>query len=384
MPSIVKTTHAHDFLAVVPQLIGFDPQQSVVLVAFRGNRTCGAMRVDLPDVENPRLHKRIATTLIGMFCRIREADAIVPVLYTDASFAGRGLPHAPFAEALVSRATSAGFLVRDALCVAADGWGSYLDVACPPGGNLLDEIRNSTAPATLPPDALRSLAAPDEQARLPHTDPEERRRVARHLKIFRQVVGDPVFNDGLVAFNRRFDTVQLAESALALDIAELRPAAAAAVLYSLQAPPHRDQIMLQFAFGRAVGAETRDTNLIMLARQRFDGRSMDEIVSEDLSEGRVRGQDTADMMMGTSATRPDIERVESSIRLLKTLVALAPDEARPAPLCMLAWLSWALGRGSVAHIFVQQALAIDRYYGMARLLSTLFDSGHMPEWAFHK
>jgi len=39
-PTIVKTREAHDFLALVPQLAGFQPERSVVLVAFRGNRTC--------------------------------------------------------------------------------------------------------------------------------------------------------------------------------------------------------------------------------------------------------------------------------------------------------------------------------------------------------
>jgi hypothetical protein len=61
---------------------------------------------------------------------------------------------------------------------------------------------------------------------------------------------------------------------------------------------------------------------------------------------------------------------------------MAPRSAKPAPLCMLAWLSWALGSGSVAGFFVDQALAIDPQYSMAILLEVLLASGHLPEWAF--
>jgi hypothetical protein len=61
---------------------------------------------------------------------------------------------------------------------------------------------------------------------------------------------------------------------------------------------------------------------------------------------------------------------------------MAPRSARPAPLCMLAWLSWTLGQGSVAGIYIDTALDIDGEYGMARLLLQLIGSGHLPEWAF--
>ncbi|HWU57763.1 MAG TPA: DUF4192 family protein, partial [Microbacteriaceae bacterium] len=48
MQTIVKTTKPQDLLALVPHLVGFRPSNSLVLVAFRGKRTGGAYRVDLP------------------------------------------------------------------------------------------------------------------------------------------------------------------------------------------------------------------------------------------------------------------------------------------------------------------------------------------------
>jgi len=91
---------------------------------------------------------------------------------------------------------------------------------------------------------------------------------------------------------------------------------------------------------------------------------------------------TSDLMLGLSRERPDPERVTRGIQLLKLLVAMAPRSARPAPLCMLAWLCWALGQGSVAGIYIDTALDIEGDYGMALLLHQVLGSGHLPEWAF--
>lgn len=74
----------------------------------------------------------------------------------------------------------------------------------------------------------------------------------------------------------------------------------------------------------------------------------------------------------------------AAIRLLARLVALAGKNARPAPLCMLAWLNWALGRGSIGGRYVDAALAIDPDYGMAQVLNAMLGSGLLPEWAFAK
>lgn len=386
--NIVKTSRAYDFLALVPQLLGFLPEKSIVLVAFRGNRTCGAMRFNLPDADAPdKVHKRIATTLVGMLCKIPGVDAVVPVAYVDDSFgAVPGVPHARFAEALVARAELAGFLVRDALCVGADGWGSYLEPDCPAGGHPLSDITASEVHQAIPADARRDLAALRSGAELPAVDLAVKERLARRLA-------------GLEGLARRADTlpelidtvggilhpVELAETALAWDPASLQLDDAAALLFLVQGPANRDQVMLQFAFGEEVGTRTYELNLRYAILQRATGRSMDAIVQDECAQAEGANPDarrTADLMLGLGPGRPDPARIGQAIGLLKTLVAMAPRSTRPAPLCMLAWLSWALGRGSVAGMFIDKALAIDPAYGMAGLLNSLVGSGHLPDWAY--
>jgi hypothetical protein len=390
-PTIVKASQAHDFLALVPQLTGFLPENSMVLVAFRGNRTCGALRFNLPDPQAPeKVHKRIASTLMGTLCKIPGVDAVVPVVYTDDGFGTTvGIPHQRFAKTLADRAKLSGFLLRDSLCVAADGWGSYLDPDCPAGGRPLDEIASSAVHQAIP--ERRELATLHSGADLPRMDLAVTEKLARIFRRYERLAGDPATRPELIELvGDVLDPVDTAETALLWNVEDLSLDDAAALLFLVQSPPTRDQMMLQFAFGRAVGEETYDLNVRYSTIQRLTGRSMDDIVmaERELYEAGERenpgpsGAGTADLMMGMTRHRPDPDRIERAISLLKVLVAMAPKSARPAPLCMLAWLSWALGRGSIAGIFIDRALDIDGRYSLALLLHTLFGSGHLPEWAY--
>ncbi|KFF60903.1 hypothetical protein JF66_01245 [Cryobacterium sp. MLB-32] len=177
------------------------------------------------------------------------------------------------------------------------------------------------------------------------------------------------------------DPVDIAEAALTWTAPG--PDDVARLLYVVQSPAHRDQIMVQFAFGRETGVQAWRMNQAYLALQRATGRSLDDIVAAEVEgDAPPEAGRLGDLMLGQCADRPNHGRTEAAITLLKTVVASAPRRCRPAPLCMLAWLSWTLGRGSVAGIFVELALTIDPTYGMALLLNTVVCSGMLPEWAY--
>ena len=84
MTTIVKAANAAQFLSLIPKMLGYRPTRSVVLIPFAGARSIGAMRFDLPDEAESEEVDRIAATLIGMVCRLPEADAVAMVAYTDA------------------------------------------------------------------------------------------------------------------------------------------------------------------------------------------------------------------------------------------------------------------------------------------------------------
>ena len=405
--TIVKTPTPQDFLALVPQLVGFLPEQSLVLVAFRGNRTCGALRFNLPrDEAGASELRRIAGTLLGTLCKIPGVDALVPVVYTEQEIgdepagAEADLPHGAFLRAIQARAGESGFLVRDALCVAADGWASYLDLGqgrLRPGRapvaaagravrHPLSDIAASSVAQGIPAGSRREIATLQTGAELPKVDLATRERCARRLARYQRLGPDlgPI-PELIEMVGDMLDPVGTAETVLGLNPAELSIDEVAALLFLMQGPATRDQMMLQFAFGEEEGRRSHELNRHYARRQRETGLDMDALVEADMAAGRAWEQatpTTGDLMLGLSPQRPDPERVLRGIRLLKLLVAMAPRAARPAPLCMLAWLSWTLGQGSVAGIHIDTALDIDPEYGMALLLLQVLGSGHLPEWAF--
>jgi hypothetical protein len=416
--TIVKAHEACDFLAIVPQLLGFIPEQSMVLVAFRGTRSCGAMRFNLPDPNESRaVHKRIATTVIGMVCKIQGADAVVPVVYTDRSIAQADhLPDDSFVGIVIERARASGFVVRDALCVGADAWSSYLEPTI--GGHPLSEIAQSDIHATLPEQARRRLAVLQSGAELPSVAKSAKEKCARLLRRYeRALESDEAALELMTIYGGVLDPVEVVEEAREWSPDPLDAHHAAALLFLAQGPAQRDQMMLQFAFGREIGRVLGEENLRYVMLQRATGLSLDEIVRAEVEARRSRGishspddllgdggsvgggsvgggsvgggavdgtsaECGSDLILGLRSERPDPEWVEGAISLLKAAVALAPRALRPAPLCMLAWLSWSLGSGSVAGMFTDQALTIDRKYGMALLLNALLASGRLPEWAY--
>ena len=374
MTTIVKAHNAADFLALVPYLVGFHPQGSVVLVAFSGTRTRSAMRFDLPQTDEPLACKRIATTLIGMLCKLPEVDGLVPVVYTEERFqAVGGIPRRQFMDALVHRAQRAGFRVRDALCVAGDGWGDYLDTTCPSSGHPLEDIEASDIGERIPQEERRALGAVADPAVLPDVDPGTRKRVARLLMRFHKAtMGASSDEIELGALGAAFDAPGpapvipgpgLIELALALDPARIDDRDAAFLLWFLKHPVGRDAVMLQFAFGPSAGLR------VLVGETEF--REGDD----------RRAWESAALLFG-EGPRPDPRRIARGIEVLKAVVARAPESASPAPLTALAWLNWALGRGSVAGIFVDRALTIDPDYPMARLMAAMAESGRLPEWAF--
>jgi hypothetical protein len=397
--TIVKTPTPQDFLALVPELVGFLPESSVVIVAFRGNRTCGALRFNLPPgAAGDQELRRIAGTLLGILCRISGVDALVPVVYTgerigESVVAAEDLPQGAFIAAIRHRAGQSGFLLRDALCVAADGWASYLEADAPAGSGAgrvlrrpLSAIAESRVNASIPGATRRGLARLHTGADLPRVDLATRERCARRLARYQRLGPDTGPIPELIEMvGDMLDPVGTAETVLGLNPADLSIDEVAALLFLMQGPATRDQMMLQFAFGEEEGRRSHALNRHYAQRQRETGMSMDDLVEADMATGRAFEQatpTTGDLMLGESSERPDPERIDRGIRLLKLLVAMAPRHARPAPLCMLAWLSWALGQGSVAGIYIDTALDINADYGMALLLQQMIGSGHLPEWAF--
>lgn len=376
MTTTFTASGAADFLALVPRLTGFSPTRSLVLVPFSGNRSLGALRLDLPG-EGEDLD-RIASTAIGLVCKIAAADALSPVVYTEARFAdGDGMPHDALVGALLSRADICGLRVVEALCVASDGWGSYLDPGTPSSGHPLEEILLEA------PELEAFPVAPGDQsagAALPAIDFVEKERVGNALRQIDHVFATfekeretgPGTKDELSRIDPRAfaaaevleDCPALFEDALDWDHERLDPFDTATIGWCLARPMLRDIAITQWCHGLDAGDRAAAAQLRW-------------------SRGEPYPEELATFLWGEGPA-PDAERVESALALSKRVAATLPRPERPGALATCGWLSWALGRSTHASRYAAQALEIDADHVLGGIVTTLVSSVLLPEWIFER
>ncbi|MDQ1531016.1 MAG: hypothetical protein QOE37_1121 [Microbacteriaceae bacterium] len=377
---IVRTPDAASFLGLVPTLVGMQPEESLVLVVFRGKRTCGALRLDLPHLHGDVALKRFTNTVTGMVCRVQDADGLVPIVYTRAPF--RAAPRA-LLRRVATRARTAGLDVKDVLIVARDAWASLLDPDAPPGGRPLAQI----TPTVL--DGEPALLDAAAELRLPAVTVRDVGTFAGHVARWEgsaDGVGAPVhgFDPSAGLRGRAFGRAAVPAKPFlervvdGLDVGPVLegmleshegpgPCPCLALLAVMaRAPVLRDLAMLQFAWGPEFGAHVRDRTLL----EPSEPLGVDEPVTL-----AFRGGDMP---------RPDQHRIGAALATVKLALAHVPLEERAPLSAMAGWLHWALGHGSIASAFADRAAAVDPGYPFARLLRAMLASATLPEWAFRE
>ncbi|MBB3674483.1 DUF4192 domain-containing protein [Modestobacter versicolor] len=135
-PLTVRLTDPGDVAAALPHLLGFRPEESLVVVSLRGAtglRLGLTARVDLPAPEHRELVLRglvrsLATdrpdAVLLLVVSEDEDDSAVP---PERPWAGRlpELPHRPLVHEAVLAFDGAGIAVREALLVRRGRWWSY-------------------------------------------------------------------------------------------------------------------------------------------------------------------------------------------------------------------------------------------------------------------
>ncbi len=368
MTSIVTAADAAEFLSLVPHLLGFTPRRSVVLVPFCDGRSIGGMRFDLPpDEVDPT---QVAATALGLACRVSRVDAVVAVVYCDESL-GPDLPHRALAEALETAAHRSGLRLMDLLCVGADAWAAYRDPAGVAGGNPL-----STLPPP-PPDAVDRAPQADHLAGavLPPADLADRERVARALAQLGRAIA--VVTHGPAPAgpdDERIDPMALTAACALEDLPvffdlaaqavpeRAEPYALASLIWCLARPALRDIGISAWIDGVDAG------DLALEAQLRWE-------------DGEEYPESLAERMMG-EGERPDPERLLAALEITRRAAAVAPRDVRPGPLSACAWLAWALGRSTHAEQYGRMACAIDPEHGLSRIVLSMVQAGHLPDWAF--
>ncbi|HXH36579.1 MAG TPA: DUF4192 family protein [Plantibacter sp.] len=387
MTTIVQAHAAEDLLALVPHLLGFAPESSLVVILFAGKRSRGALRVRLPAEAalSKRAAKTVAERALAFASRAPGVDGVVPVLFVDRPFGRRtradgraAPPGAAIVDAFVALARERGLIVKDALCSARDGWGSYLDPQVPIGGRSLALVEASPVARVAPvPDELVT-------AQIPPADPTSIAAVEQAVRGFEEQlasivgVGVGVDDDAdLEALSVEvMDTMErlaalpvLFEHALDEGVAGLSSEDVALLLVALERAWASDVALMQWAFGVELGEE------LFFAEHEHRDTTAAEL--DDIEVFR-----RVALLLTGDGPQPDVPRVHDAIALLFGIAALAPVRYRPSPLCMLAWFSWALGQSTRAAAFLDQLAEIAPGHSLAPTIQAMVVQGHLPAWAF--
>jgi hypothetical protein len=350
-PVIARAGDSAEFLSLVPHLAGFRPRDSLVLVPFSGTRTSGAMRMDLPAGNtDPAVLPELAESLVGMFARV-PADRVAVVVYTDDAFRdGHGrIARTALVEALLRCARAEAYEIVDALCVASDGWGSYVEPDAPYAPRPLAQIRPEAVDGPHAPDDP-PLADQNAGCALPPSDLAERERVAREIAAVTLRLDD-------LALPTAFEDVIAAEDPPS-------PRSLAVLAVALDRPAIRDVALSQWCGGLAEGRRVQRFNIAWLAGEavHFDGPA------------RLAGE----------GDRPDPARLRRALELVKRVAAAAPRERRAGALAAAAWLSGALGRSTHAAHFLVLAREIDPDHGLCDIIATMLANAHLPQWVYDR
>lgn len=316
-----------ELLRAVPYLLGFHPEDSVVLVGLDAGRLVVTARLDLLDSAEPALVvdtlgalvRGGATELISMIW-----DGAPGGVGEDPPLPGGLLPWTDVARLIAGLADEVGLRPVEQLLVCGDRWWSYLCLepeCCPPDGHVL-------------PDGPSAFAAAATVEGI----------VARPNRAALVAVLDPL-PDG-------------ARQAVTPAIEAAERAAVTAVLDGYAERRARSVKRALFAAARtadAPGWSAPDDATLAVWAAELRGIELRDSVWLAIDEGRLDG-------------RP----------LWLELARRMPAPYDAAPLFLFGWTSWRVGAGALARIAAERAVESDPEYSAADLLLAALSHGVNP------
>ncbi|PSK99717.1 uncharacterized protein DUF4192 [Haloactinopolyspora alba] len=329
-PGPVELGDLSETLSAIPHLLGFHPEESLVIVCLHGERRrLGlVLRIDLPDVGEPGWVSEIVARV-----RYEQACGVVVACYTDAPGGARAEPRRALIDALCAGLEDRGVQVHDAALVRDGRRWSYMcrePSCCPPDGVELGSMSGAAARlgaertfngrGVLPSRAeLAAGVAGPTGERLT----QMRAAVAAGEQELRRVRRDEGADGARSVTTRWVEAVWAAYSAGACGMA--------------------DEVAGRICAG-VVDPEARD---------------------------RV-----ASMPVGTGGGAQD---GGVWLAMLSELARRSPDESA-APACtLLAWVAYQFGEGALANVALERALRVDPAYRMAQMLADSLNRQISPE-----
>lgn len=366
-PEVLACRSTADFLAALPRLAGFTAVDSLFVVLFSGSRAGQAIRIDLPETEDPDA----SIHLLGFICdavqahRLRSdapapqraADAPAIVISSSRTFADAGGPPWPrLARRIERRLRREGIGVRELCCIAPDGWASYLDPRSEP--RPLAEI--SASPVAAPEDVPDIVAL----GRVPRPDPKRSTAVATRLGELApyEFPGSELPPPAGSELGWICETAAVTRELLRRD-RELSPRMTARLVRST-AHPGRWLVL-------ALGVLTRPEFPLELAREMPAGRLENVPVDLDVDTGDAapihRPGPGWSIRLILESVCPDFtqqDRLPGVRDRLLTALSETPPELRAGLYAFSAWVWWLSGCQSVAFRHARAALDADPANGL--------------------
>jgi hypothetical protein len=309
-------------LAIVPHLLGFTPQTSLVVLGAEppGGRVQVALRYDLPDPPDTDAAAQIAAHAIGVLSRQHVSTVIV------AGY-GPGALVTPVADATRAAVARAGLRLHDVLRVEDGRYWSYLcrePSCCPAEGVPFD--------ATMHP-AAQVLAG----------------------------IGQPVRAD---------------RAALAATIAPLTGSQANSMREATRWAQRAATRLITRALPRGLDAPGRAAVQAAIGTYR-DGGS----VSDPGRHAWLAVVLTSLPVRDDAWARMDPAHRDAHRRLWTDVVRRVQPGYVAAPASLLAFVAWQNGDGALANLAIDRALADSPGYSMALLLQEALDAAMPPSQA---
>ena len=333
----IRVGSPSSLLPVVPHLLGFVPDSSLVVVGAEGahGQIKVTLRYDLPDPPDPSITRDIAEHAGGVLAA-QGIGTMIAIGYGPAKLVD------PLANALRDLVQRTGFTLLDMLRVQDERYSSYQCVkpgCCPPEGIPFDGGTGSV-PAQREPTAAGSTA-----------------------------LGDGVLG---------------ARSELAATIAAVGgPAGDSMRRATRLAEDRADKLIARIA---RTGKRGEGRRLIAAAGV----QAMTEAIATYRDGGRLDSDDRIawltivlrDLRVRDDAwARMDPEHREAHLKMWTDIVPRARQGYVAPAASLLAFVAWQCGNGALANVALDRALADKPRYSMAHLLRQVIGSGAPPEVA---
>jgi Domain of unknown function (DUF4192) len=327
---VVRAGSPTALLAIVPHVVGFVPEASVVVIGTSPprDRIRVTLRYDLPDPPGAGISADLAAHAVGILVTQR-LPAAVAIGYGPEALV------TPVAQALRAAAGLAGITLHDILRVENGRYWSYLcgDEACCPAAGAPFDARTHPAATAMASAGSQVLA--------------DRAAVAARVA--------PI---GYIAAESMRQATRRAERHVSQLLAKVRTSSRIG------------------AARRMIAAEGLAAVGAMIGSYRGGGRFTSDYeiarISVALHDLRVRDDAWA---------RMDPAHADAHQRLWIDVVRRAQPGHVAAPAALLAFVAWQSGDGALANVALDRALADDPGYSMALLLRQVISAGAPPRLA---